>query len=342
MKQSKVTFKSLIKAFLNVMAVLLALIAVWLLVVRAVAPPPKNGADFTSARDYSLENTIESVPDKYFVPAKNGGAIEEVYYMTPSAEKRAIIYLPPGYDSSRQYDIIYFQGGANSTEETYFGTPDNPKPKFKNMLDNMIINGDIKPVIAVCANFYNKPRSETDMSELTSMYQTYTSEVRECLVPAVESRYSTYAASVSESDLASSRAHRAFGGYSMGAALTWNMFAGNIDYFYYFIPNCGGLQNPYVPHLSTDAGAMLNNSLVSSGYTKDDFFIYSVVGTLDITYNSTRCLINDLSRNYSENFVFTQDNTKNGNITFKKKNFRVHSFSNATTYFYNALPAIFS
>lgn len=340
MTKTKITVKSLFLAFVKIVAVLLAVLFLLLFVVRAVAPLLKSSTDFTADRDYDLTGAIQEVPAQYFEPVKDGGTLEEVYYETPLAKKRAIIYLPPGYDSRNQYDIIYFQGGANATEKTYFGTPDDPKPRFGNMLDHMIINGEIKPMIAVCANFYHKPRSETDMTELSSLYQNYTAEVRDCLIPAVESRYSTFAASTNEQDLIASREHRAFGGYSMGAAITWNMFMENLDYFYYFIPNCGGMQNPYVPHLTTDAGDRLNASLEKSGYTKDDFFIYSVVGTLDITYNSTRCLIHDL-RHFPQNFVFTRDNTKNGNITFKKKNFKVHSFTNATTYFYNALPAVF-
>lgn len=340
MKNKKI--KLFFSVLLKTLAILLAIIMLWLIFGRIAVPLPKSNSNYTCKRDFSLENAIESVPDEYFLEVDNSSEIEEIYYETAVTKKRAIIYLPPQYNEEKQYDIIYFQGGADSTEETYFGTPENPKPQFKNMLDNMIKNGKIKPIIAVCANFYDKPRSETNFRELLRTYQTYEEEVRNCLVPAVEGEYSTFAKSTSEKDLIESRSHRAFGGYSMGAGITWNMFISNLDYFYWFIPNCGGLQNPYVPHLSTDIGKELNNAVEKNNYSKDDFFIYSVVGTLDITYNSTRCLINDLNKNYNENFVFTQDNTKNGNITFKKKNFKVHSFSNATTYFYNAIPAIFS
>lgn len=340
MDKKKIAFKSLFKVFLKVIAVLLAVISVWLLFVRLIMPFPESDAKFSADRDYDISDAIEDVPDEYFKKAKNGGTLESITYKTAVCEKRAIIYLPPNYNDKKQYDIIYFQGGANSTEETYFGTPENPKPRFINMLDNLIANGRIKPIIAVCANFYNKPRSETGVGEMLNSYQSYSDEIRSYLVPAVESRYSTYAKSTSEADLVASRTHRAFGGYSMGAALTWNMFADNLDYFYYFIPNCGGMQNPYTPHLKTNAGAKLNDAVIKNGYTANDFFIYSTVGTLDITFNSTRCIINDL-KNYPENFVFTQDNTKNGNITFKTKAFKFHGFGNATMYYYNSLPAIF-
>ncbi len=333
--------KKALKAITAVIALLVLIPVAAIVIVRPITPLPKSrGTEFVSNRNFSLENAIEAVPDEYFETAKKHGSLESVRYKTETTEKTAIVYLPPEYDENKQYDIIYFQGGANATQTKFFGTPKKPKPRFSNMLDNMIANGKIKPIIAVCANFYNKPRSETDMTELSEMYQNYATEVRTCLVPAVESKYSTFAKSVSEGDLIASRKHRAFGGYSMGAAITWNMFASNLDLFYYYIPNCGGLQNPYTLHFGTDLGGNLNAAVENLGYTADDFFIYSAVGTLDITYNSTRCLINDL-KTYPENFIFTQDNTKNGNITFKTKPFAVHSFENATTNFYNALPAVF-
>lgn len=337
----KERLKKALKNILKVCAVILAAALLEVFFVRPFHHLPKTDSDFTASRDYSLENAIEPVPDEYLQPVENGGRIEELNYKTETTEKRAIIYLPPGYDENKKYDIIYFQGGANSTETSYFGTPKKPKPKLINILDNLIIKGKIKPVIAVCANFYNKSRSDTDITELSNLYQSYSSEVRKCLIPAIESVYSTYAESVSDEDIVASRGHRGFGGYSMGAAITWNIFINNLDCFYYYMPNCGGLQNPYVPHLSTNLGERLNNAVESMGYTTDDYFIYSAVGTLDITYNSTKCLITNLYKDYDKNFIFTQDNTKNGNITFKRSLFKLHSFDNAITNFYNALPALF-
>lgn len=334
--------KAFFKALAITVAVALVIPAGYFTLGRVVTPlPDSKNYDFNSRRDFDISNAIEDVPQNYFDKAEKNGRIEALEYKTKTATKTAIIYLPPDYNENEKYDIIYFQGGANSTEKTFFGTPDDPDPKFSNMLDNMIANGNIKPMIAVCANFYEKPRSQTNMAELNTLYQNYNTEVRECLVPAVESKYSTFAESTSEEDFIASRQHRAFGGYSMGAAITWNMFINNLDYFYYFIPNCGGMQNPYTLHFGTDLGKNLNAEVEKLGYTPQDFFIYSAVGTFDITYNSTKCLINDLYRHYKDNFVFTQGNTKNGNITFKKTAFAKHSFANATTNFYNALSALF-
>ena len=309
--------------------------------MRSFYPTPDSRADFSSSRDYDISGPIGKVPERYWKPAKQQGTLEEVYYKGKTVDKRAIVYLPYGYSPEKQYDIIYFQGGTSATETRYFGTPDNPGKYFRNVLDNLIMRGDMKPVIGVCSNFYDNEDASGPTGDYNKLYRKYVSEIRDCLIPVVESRYSTYAKTAAPADIVASREHRAFCGFSMGAAIAWTAFETSLDYFYYFVPNCGGLQNPYTFHLSTDLGQKLAKSVKEQGYTKNDFFIYCPVGSLDLTYNSTMTLINDMYFNCGDTFVFTRKNTKNGNITFKKMPFMTHSFYNATRYYYNALPALF-
>lgn len=63
----------------------------------------------------------------------------------------------------------------------------------------------------------------------------YHNELINDLIPAVESKYSTYAKSSSHEDIVKSREHRAFGGFSMGSVTTWHTFVNNLDSFKYFI-----------------------------------------------------------------------------------------------------------
>ncbi len=330
-----------IKAISVTLVVAVAVVCAYFFLVRSYYPTPKSSADFTSARDYDISAPIGKVPDKYWKPAARQGTIHEVYYQGKTVKKRAIVYLPYGYDPEKKYDIVYFQGGSSSTETRYFGTPDKPGKWFRNVLDNLIMRGDMKPVIGVCSNFYDDIDAHIPASQYEALYKKYIDEIRDILIPLVESRYSTFADSVTPEAITASRGHRAFCGFSMGAAITWRVFETSLDYFSLFVPNCGGMQNPYTFHLTTDYGQQLEKSVARQGYTKDDFFIYCPVGSLDLTYNSTMTLINDLYYNCSDTFVFTRDNTKNGNITFKKMPFMTHSFYNATRYYYNALPALF-
>ena len=67
-----------------------------------------------------------------------------------------------------------------------------------NMLDNMIEKGDIPPVIVVCVTF--------DAS-------VFHRDLRDNLIPAIESQFHTYALDVTEEGIQASRNHRAFGGF---------------------------------------------------------------------------------------------------------------------------------
>ncbi|EKC53554.1 esterase/lipase-like protein, partial [human gut metagenome] len=82
------------------------------------------------------------------------------------------------------------------------------------------------------------------------------------MIPAVESKYSTYAESVTKEGLEASRDHRGFGGFSMGSVNTWNTFRYCMDYFRYFMPMSGSY--------STD-GQYMADLVRQQGYGSDDF-----------------------------------------------------------------------
>ena len=54
-------------------------------------------------------------------------------------------------------------------------------------------------------------------------------DLRDKLIPHIEAKYTTY----------SSREHRAFGGFSLGAVTTWHQFIYCLDLFRYFLPMSG-------------------------------------------------------------------------------------------------------
>jgi endo-1,4-beta-xylanase len=99
---------------------------------------------------------------------------------------------------------------------------------IKNMLDHLIENGEIPPVIAVSATFYNKNSDRSfrgSDKELREFHQDFVNH----LMPAVEGKYHTYAVSTSKEDLISSRDHRAFAGFSLGSVTTWMEFCYDPD-----------------------------------------------------------------------------------------------------------------
>ena len=187
----------------------------------------QNRMDVKVMREYG-ENTekIKDIPRSYYNKVENGGKLEEFYYDTFESKtyneksrkitKRAIVYTPHDYDENKEYDIFYLMHGGWSNETTSLGTPDNPGA-FKNVIDNAIENGEIKPIIIVCPTYNNE--SSDDSADYTLAYYTltvnYYNELANDLIPAVESKYSTYAKSNSHDDIVASRNHRAFGGFFM-------------------------------------------------------------------------------------------------------------------------------
>ncbi|GJM78357.1 hypothetical protein HMSSN139_08530 [Paenibacillus sp. HMSSN-139] len=100
---------------------------------------------------------------------------------------------------------------------------------MKKIIDHMIANGDIEPMIVVTPTFYGGKND-------TALFHE---ELIQTIMPLVETKYRTYAKSASLDDLKASRAHRAFGGFSMGSVTTWYTFIHNLDYFKYYLPLSG-------------------------------------------------------------------------------------------------------
>lgn len=273
---------------------------------------------------------IKDIPQSYYEKANQQGKLEEFYYDTYESKtykkkskklnKRAIVYTPYGYDENKEYDIFYLMHGGWSNETTSLGTPSNPGA-FKNVIDNAIEKGEIRPIIIVCPTYNNE--SPEDSSDYTLAYYTltvnYHNELANDLILQVESKYSTYAKSTSHEDLVGSREHRAFGGFSMGSVTTWHTFINNLDYFKYFITSSGAVDPDKI-----------DSSIQKQGYTKDDFFMMSFTGTEDFAGSGFQSLIGYLKNSSSKNF---DDN----NLNFKIKQGYSHDHVAFMTYMYNGL-----
>ena len=204
-------------------------------------------------------------------------------------EKPAYVYLPYGYqetDTETRYDILYLMHGWTMTAGDFFG---DPQSGIVNMLDHMIENGDIPPVIVVCATFDAENQSQ-GFSRSVEELSVFHRDLRENLIPYIESRYHTYAEGTSEEALQASREHRAFGGFSLGAVTTWYQFVYNLDYIKYFIPmsgDCwvmgtyGGLYHP------VETVDYLEDVVTEGGWEEDDFRIYQGIGTSDPIWDQT-------------------------------------------------------
>ncbi len=286
--------------------------------------------------------STKGVPEAYYAASAKRGHIEDFYYTSKdyagdgsSVSKKAVVYLPYGYDpgdTTKRYNIVYFMHGLGETADSLFSYAGG---RAGNLLDNMIEKGEIPPLIVVAPTFdtENKPR---DMQRSDSEVRQFHREFLNDLMPSVEGKYHTYAGETTKSGLAASRDHRAFAGFSLGAVTTWFEFCYNYDYIRYFLPmscSCwyyGGYGN-YLPGENTDFLEKLvnDNNLTARGY-----YIYSCTGTGDVEQGQVNLLMDEMQKRSTFSSA--------DNLVYYKKEGGIHDYSAGLEYMYNALPLFFT
>ena len=290
---------------------------------------------------------MEELPKSYFGggfenTANKRGTLEEVTYerilTSESGDamySTAVVYLPYGYDESRKYDVLYLMHGMGGTQYTFLGNA-VMEGGIKVMLDNMIEEGKIRPIVVVAPGLEESKDVDLDNEVICELNDS----IIQNLIPLVESKYSTYAQSSSEEDLIASRDHRCYGGFSMGGCSAWQMLWHYTEYFRYYIPNS------MIADFRIDADVesttlQMAEEISSKGYTCDDFEIYCAAGTEDYTNFMVTKQIAALN-DYPELFKSTGDKGfDKGNYMYRLWSGRYHRFYESFPYFYNALQLFF-
>lgn len=152
------------------------------------------------------------------------GKIEKIEYVsrdytkedTPEQVKRANVYLPAGYTADKKYNVLYLMHGIGGDENEWGLT--NAFSTVKNVLENLVLYSGIEPFIIVTPN-----GRAGDLSKTNGFYE-FGKELRNDLIPYIESHYSTYGEYKEEGyDLTVAREHRAMAGLSMGGMQTINI-----------------------------------------------------------------------------------------------------------------------
>ena len=196
----------------------------------------KSNTDRDRAWEGHAKRMLWAVPAKFDTgEISEAGTLEELVYETKayatdgrSVTKRALVYLPYGYDPDKNYNILYLMHGTGDDENYWLQT----HAYNKTMLDNMIAQGEIDPLIVVTPTFYVE---DDCMDGLDALTFSFREELKNDLMPAAESRYSTWAETADDRGFAASRDHRAFAGLSRGAVTTANsVLCGSLDYFSWY------------------------------------------------------------------------------------------------------------
>lgn len=284
-----------------------------------------------------IPDKLEYIPDSYKQPATQQGTLNKLTYQTWKSftyenhtqrlTKDAWVYLPYDYLQDQQYNIFYLSHGGWSNETTLMGTDRNPT-YFKNVIDHAIEDGKMQPMILVFPTYNNTSESDSgDYSLALELTDQFHNELINDLIPAVESKYSTYAKDTTLEGLKESRDHRGFGGFSMGSVNTWCTFRYCLDYFRYFMPMSGSY--------STD-GDYMAQLVKEQGYKPEDFFIFAASGSDDFAYSSFRSQIMAME-NASDNTFRFGTSESNGNLAFLVREGYSHDATANYEYMYNGL-----
>ena len=300
-----------------------------------------NTSNISNTQSANLSGTVpdelEYIPDGYENPATQQGTLNKLTYDTWESfsyeqksnkiTKEAWVYLPYGYTDEEEYNVFYLSHGGWSNETTLMGTDDNPK-SFKNVIDNAIQDGNIKPLIIVLPTYNNTSENDSsDYSLAIQLTNQFHNELVNDLIPAVESKYSTYAKDTTPQGLKESRDHRGFGGFSMGSVNTWNTFRYCLDYFRYFMPMSGSY---------TTDGEYMADLVRQQGYSSQDFFIFAASGTDDFAYSAFKAQIMAMANNSGGMFKIAK-NESEGNMSFLEREGYKHEAKATDEYTYNGL-----
>lgn len=163
------------------------------------------------------------------------GQVRSVVYYSSFERKyrRCFVYTPAEYETSCQkhYPVLYLQHGMCEDET---GWPNQGKANF--ILDNLIANGDCKPMIVVMDNgncgipFKPKPGENPDEAR-SAFGATFTSILLQDIIPMIDREFRTLP----------DREHRAMAGLSWGGRQTFNTVLPHLDRFAYLGSFSGAL-----------------------------------------------------------------------------------------------------
>lgn len=168
---------------------------------------------------------FDTVDYRWQGPANRQGKLALVtcpsHDRSPAAhESRLVVYTPPGYDSSRKkpYPTLYLSHGGGENEMGWSREGD-----VGNILDNLIGDGEIQPIVVVMPNAQGLPNAD--------MNEAYDRDIIDNVIPYVEKHY----------HVSTAAADRAFAGLSLGGMLTNSFIIKHPEVFQYYGMMSAGL-----------------------------------------------------------------------------------------------------
>ena len=167
------------------------------------------------------------------------GTVQSVEYKSKSlgTDRKMMVYTPPGYEqSTSRYPLLYLLHGSGSDETSW-----TRSGKAEVILDNLLADGKMKPVVVVMPFGFAAPRASGtgrgDAAENKMQREGFLSDFLEDVMPFVDSKYRVIA----------DRDHRAIAGLSLGGAQALAIGLSHLELFSRvaaFSPAMGASNNP--------------------------------------------------------------------------------------------------
>ena len=166
---------------------------------------PSTHTYYGGSRDASGIEIPEAGSTYYSAQDVPHGQVREVWYKSSvtGTWRHALVYTPPNYDTQTKvrYPVLYLQHGGGEDET---GWVRQAHANF--ILDNLIAEGNTKPMIVVMANGYarragfempdlaGKPFGSPEaMRVMQEMAQTFEDDVTQALIPFIDANFRTVA-----------------------------------------------------------------------------------------------------------------------------------------------------
>lgn len=150
------------------------------------------------------------------------GRLDTITYAskTVGTNRKAVVYLPPGYSDKNKYPVLYLLHGIGGDELEWLR---NGNPQH--ILDNLYAGKKLVPMIVVLPN----GRAMTDdratgnimAADKVAAFSNFEGDLLHDLIPYIEQRYKVL----------TDRKSRAIAGLSMGGGQALNFGLGNLDKF---------------------------------------------------------------------------------------------------------------
>jgi len=281
------------------------------------------------------------LPGSMRQPCASPGRLTEMFYQTESYDdqhrplhKRALVYLPCGYDESpeQHYPVLYMMHGGGGDENEVFGGLEG-RSGFKAMLDNAIASGHVAPMIVIAPTYtvegFEAARRSIDVAVLLT--HRFPTELTRDLIPAVDAAFRTLP----------DRRQRAFSGFSMGGETTWSVLANASREIWCCAPLSGdywikGLKGG--KDFPAETAAALVEQLHTSGAAPEDVRVLAFTGDKDIAFEALQPMVEALA---DTDFFTLADQPDGGNLTWCLKENGWHTYDDCWEYLFLALPHLF-